>query len=48
MTRLAQTDTSIGALEARVELRVFVRDGFKIAMWTYFEPVPTRVLPPAE
>jgi hypothetical protein len=46
--RLAQTDSPVAALDARVEPRVFVRDGFKIAMWTYFEPVPSRVLPPAE
>ena len=47
MKRLAQTDSPVAALEARVEPRVFVRDGFKITMWTYFEPV-RRVLPPAE
>ncbi len=45
--RLAQTDSPVAALDARVEPRVFVRDGFEIAMWTYFEPV-RRVLPPAE
>ena len=48
MKRLAQTDSPVAALEARVEPRVFVRDGFKITMWTYFEPVQSRVLPPAE
>jgi hypothetical protein len=46
--RLAQTASPVAPLDARVEPRVFVRDGFKIAMWTYIEPVPTRVLPPAE
>ena len=46
--RLAQTDSPVAALDARVEPRVFVRDGFKIAMWTYFEPVQSRMLPPAE
>ncbi|GAA2757390.1 aminoglycoside phosphotransferase family protein [Actinopolymorpha rutila] len=45
--RLVQTDSPVAALDARVEPRVFVRDGFAIAMWTYFEPV-RRVLPPAE
>ena len=45
--RLAVTDSPVAGLEARVEPRVFVRDGFKITMWTYFEPVG-RVLPPAE
>jgi len=43
--RLAETDSPVAALEARVEPRVFVRDGFKIAMWSYFEPVQ-RPLPP--
>ena len=46
--RLAETDSPVATLEARVEPRVFVRDGFKIAMWTYFEPVPSRPLRAAE
>jgi aminoglycoside phosphotransferase (APT) family kinase protein len=46
--RLAQTDSPIAGLDARVEPRVFVRDGFRIAMWAYFEPVQSRMLPPAE
>ena len=46
--RLTQTDSPVAALAARVEPRVFVRDGFKITMWTYFEPVQSRVLPPAD
>ena len=45
---LAQTDSPVATLDARVEPRVFVRDGFKIAMWTYFEPVHSRTLPPAQ
>jgi hypothetical protein len=45
---LAQTDSPVAPLEDRVEPRVFVRDGFTIAMWTYFEPVRSRTLPPAE
>ncbi|WP_239152639.1 phosphotransferase family protein [Virgisporangium aurantiacum] len=48
VTRLAQTDSPVAALEARVGPRVFVRDGFKITMWTYFEPVQSRGLPPAD
>ena len=40
--RLAETDSPVAALEARVEPRVFVRDGFEITMWTYFEPVPSE------
>ncbi|MBM7785723.1 phosphotransferase [Tenggerimyces flavus] len=46
--RLARLDGPVAGLDARVEPRVFVRDGFKIAMWAYFEPVPSRTLPPAE
>jgi aminoglycoside phosphotransferase (APT) family kinase protein len=46
--RLAQTGSPVAALEARVEPRVFVHDGFKIAMWAYFEPLQSRMLSPAE
>ncbi|WP_410789629.1 aminoglycoside phosphotransferase family protein [Kribbella sp. C-35] len=46
--RLAQTDSPVAPLEPRVEPRVFVHDGFKIALWTYFEPVQSRMLPPTE
>ena len=45
--RLAPTDSPVAALDARVEPRAFVRDGFTITLWTYFEPV-RRPLPPAE
>jgi hypothetical protein len=43
--RLAETDSPVAGLEPRVEPRVFERDGFEIAMWTYLEPV-RRMLPP--
>ena len=46
--RLAQMDSPVAALEPRVEPRVFVNDGFKIAMWAYFEPVQARMVPPGE
>ena len=46
--RLAQTDSPVAPLEPRVEPRIFVHDGFKIALWAYFEPVQSRMLPPAE
>ncbi|TWD84012.1 phosphotransferase family enzyme [Kribbella amoyensis] len=46
--RLASTDSPVAPLEPRVEPRVFVQDGFKIALWAYFEPVQSRMLPPAE
>jgi aminoglycoside phosphotransferase (APT) family kinase protein len=46
--RLTQLGSPVAALDARVEPRVFVRDGFKITLWAHFEPVQSRVLPPAE
>ncbi len=48
VNRLAETDTPVATLDARVESRVFVRDGFKITMWTHYEPVRSRLLPSAE
>ena len=46
--RLAESDSPVAGLEPRVEPRVFGRDGFAITMWTYFEPVQSRMLPPAD
>ena len=46
--RLAETESPVGALEPRVEPRVYERDGFAVTLWTYYEPVPSRELPPAE
>jgi phosphotransferase family enzyme len=37
--RLAETDSPVGELEPRVEPAVYVRDGFAITLWTYYEPV---------
>src|SRR3954447_25566920 len=37
--RLGETDSPVAVLDPRVEPRVYVRDDFVIAMWTYFEPV---------
>jgi len=46
--RLAETDSPIAALEPRVEPRVYVRDGFVVTLWTYYEPVSPRDVEPAE
>ena len=46
--RLAETESPVAALEPRVEPRVHVRDGFVMNMWTYYEPVPPREVPPAD
>jgi hypothetical protein len=44
--RLAEADGPVAVLEPRVEPRVVVRDGFEIAMWTYFEPVQHQDVSP--
>jgi len=46
--RLAATASPVAALEPRVEPRVYVRDGFVMNMWTYYESVPSRPLPNAD
>ncbi len=43
--RLAETDGPVAELDPRVEPRVYVRDGFAITLWTYFEPIPREVTP---
>ncbi len=45
--RLANTESPVSALEPRVEPRLYERDGFAVTLWTYYEPVPSRELPPA-
>lgn len=37
--RLAETDSPVGELEPRAESGVYLRDGFAITLWTYYEPV---------
>jgi hypothetical protein len=39
--RLAETESPAGALEPRVEPRVYDRVGFVVTLWTYYEPVAT-------
>ena len=48
VTRLARTNSPVAGLDTRTESRVFERDGFKIALWTHFEPADERVLPATE
>jgi aminoglycoside phosphotransferase (APT) family kinase protein len=38
----------VATLEPRVEPRVYVRDGFVMSMWTGYEPVQSRELPPTQ
>jgi Phosphotransferase enzyme family len=46
--RLAETESPVAALDPRVEPRVYMRDGFVMNMWTYYEPVRPHQLPPAD
>ena len=46
--RLAETESPVALLDPRVEPRVYVRDGFVITLWTYYEPVSPRDVAPAE
>lgn len=43
--RLAQAGCPVGLLEPRVEPRVHTRDGFTVTLWSYYEPVTSRVSP---
>src|ERR671933_1569814 len=46
--QLAETESPVAALEPRVEPRVYVRDGFVITLWTYYEPASPRDVMPSE
>ena len=46
--RLAATDGPVALLDPRVAPRVYERDGFAVALWTYYEPEPARELSPAD
>jgi Phosphotransferase enzyme family len=46
--RLADTDSPVAVLEPRVEPRVYVRDGFAVTLWSYYEPEPSRDIVPLE
>ena len=45
--RLTASGSPVGALEARVEPRVYERDGYVVTLWTYYEPL-TREIAPAD
>ena len=45
--RLAESGSPVAVLEPRVEPRAYLRDGFVITMWTYYETLP-REVPPAD
>jgi Ser/Thr protein kinase RdoA (MazF antagonist) len=46
--RLTESGSPVAALEPRVEPRVYERDGFAVTLWTYYEPVTPRAVPPAD
>ncbi|HEU5383549.1 MAG TPA: phosphotransferase [Ktedonobacteraceae bacterium] len=46
--RLAQTESPVAEPEPRVEPRVYIRGGFAVTLWKYYEPVPTRSIAPSE
>ncbi len=46
--RLAEAGCPVEEPEPRVEPRVYVRDGFAITLWTYYEAVPPQDIAPAE
>jgi hypothetical protein len=43
--RLLAVGSPVGTLEPRVDPLVYVRDGFAVTLWTYYEPAPTPVSP---
>jgi hypothetical protein len=45
--RLTESGCPVAALEARVEPRVYERDGFVVTLWTYYEPVTPGEVSPA-
>ncbi|MEV6037470.1 phosphotransferase [Nonomuraea sp. NPDC052116] len=43
--RLAQVGCPSGLLDPRVDPRVYTRDGFRVTLWTYYEPVTPHTSP---
>ncbi|MFD6446674.1 phosphotransferase [Promicromonospora sp. NPDC060204] len=43
--RLVEAGSPVAPLESRVPPRVYVRDGFAVTLWTYYEPVTPGVAP---
>jgi Ser/Thr protein kinase RdoA (MazF antagonist) len=46
--RLAETGSPVAALEPRAGPRVYERDGFVVTLWTYYHPVTSREVSPAD
>jgi phosphotransferase family enzyme len=45
--RLTESGCPVAALDPRVEPRVYERAGFVVTLWTFYEPVTSREVPPA-
>jgi Ser/Thr protein kinase RdoA (MazF antagonist) len=45
---LAEFGSPVAALDPRVEPRVYESDGYVVTLWTYYEPMTPREVPPAE
>jgi Ser/Thr protein kinase RdoA (MazF antagonist) len=45
---LTEAAAPVGTLEARVEPRVYERDGFAVTLWTFYDSPPAREHPPAD
>ena len=43
--RLTETDGPVAELEPRAEYRAYLRDGFAISLWTYYEPAGSEIAP---
>src|SRR4051812_2384411 len=46
--RLTDFDSPVGAVDPRVEPRVYERDGFAVTFWTYYEPATAHQIAPAD
>jgi hypothetical protein len=46
--QLAEAGCPVAALDPRVEPRAYAHDGFVVTLWTYYEPVSSREVVPAD
>ena len=46
--RLAESGRPVATLEPRVVPSVYERDGFVVTLWTYYEPVTSQEVSPAD
>jgi hypothetical protein len=46
--RLTDSGCPVAALEPRVQPHVYERDGFVVTLWTYYEPVTSQEVSPAD